>query len=272
MLTSLLFFSALSLIFSLFGYTILSIIFGWIALVQFLNRLAPHLPFSRSIHWAHAITFECLAILGVLFLRFFPFSQKIPGHSRPILLVHGYMNFASVWLFQIRWLKSLGLGPIYTINLGYPFQSIQVYAEKVKKKVLEIQEETGRKDLILIGHSMGGLVSLWYALKLKDVGSVTDLITIASPLKGTPMAHFGLGPNAKEMLPNSKLIQEIQEGIEKNENIRLHHIATKRDQLVIPGRSALIEDHNHFLFEDLGHASLLYSKRTSHKIYEWLRN
>ena len=265
---TLLFFTALSLIFSYMGILSLSIFFGWVAVVRLLNRMASQLPFKNQIHWAHAMTFEFLAVVGVIFLRLIPSRHKFSGTSRPMLLVHGYVNHPNVWWLQKRWLKSMGLGPIYVINLGHPFKSIRSYAEKVKVKAEEIAKETGREDLTLIGHSMGGLVSSWYATKLAKKGTVRDLITIASPLEGTPMARIGIGANAREMSPNSEFIKELRVSIRENQSIHFHHIATRRDQLVIPGTSALIENHNQYLFDDLGHASLLYSKRTAEQIAE----
>lgn len=252
---------------------IVAIAFAWLGGIQLLNSLAVHLPTSiaRAVHWTHAMTFEFFALIGVPLLRLFTSRETISGKGKPILLVHGYVNNGSVWIFQKMWLKKAGLGPIYTINLGHPFRSIQEYAEKVKTKAEEIALETGRSDLILIGHSMGGLVSSLYALTLAKPGTVTDIITIGSPLEGTPVACIALGPNGREMECNSKLIKQLQDAMAKNRQIRFHHIATKSDQLVIPGHTAVIADNNHFIIEDIGHASLLYSPRVTDKICEWIR-
>lgn len=246
-------------------------IFAWMGGIQLVNSFAPRFPFSRMIHWLHAMTFELFALVGVAVLRFIPTKYRCKGDGKPILLVHGYVNHSSVWLFFKRRLEALGFGPIYAINLGHPFRSIQCYAEKVKAMAEQIAKETGRNDLILIGHSMGGIVSSLYATKFALPNSVTDVITIASPLHGTPMAHIGLGPNAKEMRPRSELLAKLCEDISKNQEIRFFHLGTKTDQVVVPGSSAILQENKHFLVEDLGHASLLYSKRTSHQVAEWLR-
>lgn len=244
--------------------------FGWLGGIQLLNFAAPRLPFSRLIHWIHAMTFEFFAFLGVAAMRLIPIREKISGKGKPILLVHGYINNSSVWALQKKRLESLGFGPIYTINLGHPFLSIRTYAEKVKTKAEAIARETGSKQLILIGHSMGGLVSSWYATHLASPNTVTDVITIGSPLSGTSMARIGLGPNAREMEPNSLLLKELQLKISQNKQIRFSHIATRSDQLVIPGNSAIIAGNRQFILEDIGHASLLYSSRVTDKISEWL--
>lgn len=247
--------------------------FAWLGGIQVLNSLAPRLPtpMARTIHWTHAMTFECLAYFPVIFLHFVPSREKISGKGKPILLVHGYLNHSSVWTFQKRKFEKGGFGPIYTITLRHPFRSIRTYAEKVKIKAEAIAAETGRKDLILIGHSMGGLVSSLYATTLAAPGTVTDVITIGSPFVGTPMARIALGQNAREMEPNSPFLQQLLIAMAKNRQIRFHHIATKTDQLVIPGQSAVIKENPHFIYEDIGHAGLLYSTRVADKISEWLR-
>ncbi|MBU6446274.1 MAG: alpha/beta fold hydrolase, partial [Verrucomicrobia bacterium] len=244
----------------------------WLGGIQFANSIAPKLPFPRLIHWAHAMTFELLALCGVALLRFVPTTHAVYGNKQPILLVHGYLNHGSVWLLFKRHLQRKGLGPIYTINLGHPFRSIRFYAERVKAKAEDIALETGRKDLILIGHSMGGLVSSLYATCLAPPNTVTDVITIGSPLNGTPMARVGIGPNAREMQPSSALVQEVRAKMAQRPDIRFFHLATKSDQLVIPGTSAVIPEHRNFIFEDLGHASMLYSRRASDQIAEWLQD
>jgi triacylglycerol esterase/lipase EstA (alpha/beta hydrolase family) len=253
---------------------VVSGIFSWMCGIQILNSAAPKFPrpVCRLIHWTHAMTFEGFALLGVALLRFLPKREKTtPGNGRPILLVHGYINHGSAWAFQKQHLRKAGFGPIYAINLGYPFRSIRTFAEKVKKKAEEIAKETSRNDLILIGHSMGGLISSWYATKLAPSNTVTDVITIASPFIGTPMARIALGPNAREMEPHSPLLQELKQAIDQHPHIHFCHIATRADQLVIPGDSAIIPHHPHFIMEDVGHASLLYSRRVTNQITTWLK-
>lgn len=252
------------------AFPVVGAVFAWVGGIGLLNKIAPKIPFARSIHWVHAITFEIFAFLGVIVLRLVPMRQNSSKKGKPILLVHGYMNHPSVWFFFKKNLEALGFGPIYTIRLGFPFHSIRTYAEKIGLKAEQIAKETKRKDLVLIGHSMGGLVSLLYAAKIAASNTVTDVVTIASPLHGTPMAYLGIGPNAKEMRPNSALLKEIYEGFEKEKKVRLFHLATKSDQLVIPGESAIFLENKHYLFEDLGHASLLYSKQAARQVADWL--
>lgn len=216
--------------------------------------------------WIKAILGESVSFTLVTLSRFFK-VRKSGGVGRPILLVHGYINFSSVWLIQKRWLEKAGFGPIYAIDLGHPFHTIEQYAAKVETKAKEIAQETGRSDLSLIGHSMGGLVSTYYAGKLAPMGFTVDVIALGSPFEGTPVARIGLGGCARQMQPNSQFLKELTALIEAKQ-LKVKKIAAKRDQIVIPGISAAGKDG--IVINDIGHASLLYSRRVSRQLITWL--
>jgi triacylglycerol lipase len=219
--------------------------------------------------WIYASFVEIFALLGVVILRLLPVRNQPKNHGgRPILLIHGYVNHGSVWFFQKRNLEKLGFGPIYTINLGNPFHSIKRCAEKVRSKVEAIAHLTGRKDLILICHSRGGLVASWYATHYSN--HVTDLITIATPLNGTYMAYLAPAKSAKEMRPNSTFLKELHAVLTRGVKFRMYHIGTCNDPLVVPKDSVFLEGNPRYLMSGIGHAALLYSRRVSDKIAEWL--
>ena len=252
---------------------------GLIGGIRLLNLKASFFSarFKKLIHWIHAVTFELIAILFTFFLRpvgYFRNQDQFAGASsgRPILLVHGYLHDSSAWIYIRKKLSEKGLGPIYTLNLMHPFHSIRAHAETVQQKARKIASQTNRKDLILIGHSMGGLVSSWYAAKLAPAGTVTDVINIGSPLGGTHVAAIALGADGREMRLNSPFVQELQREIERNEHTRFCYMGTRTDQLVIPSSSCWIGDDplRQFIVDDLGHLSLLLSPRISDKICDWL--
>lgn len=256
-------------------------IFGWICIglagLKIVNRFADCFSclFADLIHWIHAMVFEFFGIICMLCLRPIGYIWKLQskqGTGQPILLVHGYIHDSSAWIY-IRWqLLRKGFAPIYLMNLRPPFLSINEYVKQVEARTAQIANETGRQDLILIGHSMGGIVSSLYALHVAKPGTVTDVITIASPLAGTYVARMAIGPDAREMERNSHLLKNLPEEIRKTHKIRFFQIATKTDELVIPFTSEIVEGspERHFLVNDIGHASLLYSPRVSRKIISWL--
>jgi triacylglycerol esterase/lipase EstA (alpha/beta hydrolase family) len=223
----------------------------------------------RAAYWFYAMVVEVLAFLGVFASRWVPFNRKTGGTGTPIFLIHGYLNGYTVWRFHKWMLEKRGFGPVYMVSLGHPFSSIRGYPEIVKR---EVERIAPGKKIILIGHSMGGLVSILYAAKLAKEGSVAAVMTIGSPLRGTPVAAWiGIGQNAKEMRRGSDLVGDIQKGLESGK-APLYHIAARCDELVVPGESALHgkDPSRNVLLEGIGHASLLFSKRVSDVLCRWL--
>jgi len=246
--------------------------------IHVLNRFAPYLPnwVKRVVHWIHTITCELLAFVAVIVLL--PLSCRErrrvnPGGGRPLLLVHGYFHDCSGWVYLRRCLAAAGLGPIYVLHLGHPMRSIHEHAETLGACARRIEQETGRKDLALVGHSMGGLVAWEYATKLAPPDTVTDIVTLGSPLAGTRVAHLGIGQSARDMEPGSLFIQELQRNIAAAPHIRSYQIGVRVDHLVIPYGSAFIGrgPARQLLIEDLGHLGLLFSSRVARQVAAWLQ-
>lgn len=253
----------------------------FLSALRVLNRAANHFSFpARSvIHWTHALVFEAIAVPAALFFRLMrlisPKNETLGSkqEGRPVLLIHGYLHDRSAWVFHKRKLAEKGFGPIYLLDFGYPFHSIVDYAEKVKKLAEKIENQTGRNDLIIIGHSMGGLVASWYATQMAPSGKKIDVITLGSPLKGTILARIAIGKDAREMEIGSNLLKKLEEHVENSKKIGFFHIAAKTDQIVIPSKSAILGNRldRQFVLNDIGHLTLLYSPRVSDKIAAWLQ-
>ncbi|NGX36104.1 MAG: 2-succinyl-6-hydroxy-2,4-cyclohexadiene-1-carboxylate synthase [Candidatus Anoxychlamydiales bacterium] len=230
---------------------------------------------KKCYFWLKALTLEVLIFVGSWFL---PFFKKVnlkwvnPDKQKPILLIHGYLHNGFVWFYHGRKLKNKGFGPIYTISIKNPFSSIEQISLEIKQKVKSIQEETGISDLILIGHSMGGLVASYFALNIAEKNTISDVITIASPLEGTALAVLGFGMSAKEMRRNSNFIKDLDKKLLLEENINFYHIASLTDQLIRPYTSALLgnKEDRQYILNGLGHAAMLYSKKVNDKISSWL--
>ena len=262
----------------LFAFKTLALIAAALGALRLLNRLSSYFPspLATPIRWVHAIVFDLFALAALILCHPLRFSAGYlapagPPDGRPILLVHGYLNDSSVWVYHKWQLARAGFGPIYTINLGNPFRSIGVYAEKVAKRAERIKEKTGRSDLVLIGHSMGGLVSSWYALQLAPPGTAAQVITVGSPLDGTHVARIGLGSAAREMERDSDFVKKLRREIAKGKEIPFVHMGTRTDELVVPYTSAFVGGHPQFLLDGVGHISLLFSSRIAKQLIENLK-
>lgn len=67
-------------------------------------------------------------------------------------------------------------------------RSIEDYASTLAQHVAWVQTKYQSHQVILVGHSMGGLVSLAYAVHCPN--HVAALVCIVSPLQGAPALRF----------------------------------------------------------------------------------
>ena len=115
----------------------------------------------------------------------------------PVLLVHGYGCNSGYWHFMSRALRHSDIGH-YTIDLEPVFAGIDQFVPALHARIEEICRQTGQQKLIIVGHSMGGLVARAY---LRDHGAarVARVITLGTPHRGTGLARFGAGHNSRQM-------------------------------------------------------------------------
>lgn len=205
--------------------------------------------------------------------------KSLPHSTKKVTLcVHGFLHNRSAWLALNPHLNQCAeAGPVFTMNLGHPFQSIENYSQYVQQKIAEIKAMAGTEDLEinLIGHSMGGLVCANYAVKYaeQDRVRVAKLITIASPLQGTPAAHIAklFCTCAKEMLPNSDFIRELNKNIQDLKDVPRYHIGFGGDWIAPKSRTFFKDSKNDQHISYMGHVSALLSPRVREFILAALR-
>ena len=105
---------------------------------------------------------------------------KVTGNGRPVILLHGFGEDSAVWQQQVEFLKEHyylilpdipGSGNTPMI----PAADIETYAEIIREiATVEGQDQTGQ--LSLIGHSMGGYITLAFAEKYPELLSSFGLV------------------------------------------------------------------------------------------------
>ena len=146
-----------------------------------------------------------------------PAEDELVDPSRPpVLLLHGYMaTRGSLHLLERR-LSERGylvltyrIGPL-PLNLG----GIREAAGVIARKIEALIEQTPVRAVNVVGHSMGGLVGLYYVKHLGGRDRVRKLVLLGSPVSGTWSAVLGLvtaplGRASLQLLPGSALLREL---------------------------------------------------------------
>ncbi|MDM5088727.1 alpha/beta fold hydrolase [Aeromonas bestiarum] len=213
--------------------------------------------------WLHMVIREMFAYL-LTFTWLLPFEWLLMAPDRltpsplPLLLVHGYGCSRGIWRLQRTRLEAAG-HVVATVTLTPPFGHLDDMVPLLARRIDEVLAATGAAQLVLIGHSMGGLVCRDY-LALAGGGKVTQLITLATPHQGSQLAALGLGDNAREMEPGSGWLQRFAAvplcvpGIS---------VRTSHDNFVLPQSRQRMEGMEDIELAALGHLSLIYSRRTT---------
>ncbi len=233
----------------------------------------PGLWERRRTFWLEVLSCTALSLL-------YPFGWLLPHpwktkafNSRPIILVHGFGHNQTAWLWMRKRLKRAGLGPIYSLSLKGRRGPIQRYSEQLQTLVAQVAEETGQSNIVLIGHSMGGVVASFYAEYLALPGTVSHVITLSSPLNGTRAASLLSSASCRQIRPGSHLIKDLAKRIEANQSIRYCHITSQLDNFLLPHQSGLIgaDAAHQRILPAHGHTMLLYSPTVAMQVIDWLR-
>lgn len=115
----------------------------------------------------------------------------------PLLLIHGYQCNRGFWFWLRPRLEAVGW-TVATHNLEPVWADIDSYADGIERRIDEVLVATGTTQVILVGHSMGGLVLRAY-LRRHGSTRVARIVTLGSPHHGTRLARLGLGRNARQM-------------------------------------------------------------------------
>lgn len=199
-----------------------------------------------------------------------------PTRGTPILLVHGYVCNRGLWATFAPALANTGLGPIYTITLEPLFAGVDVLVPQLEKRIEAICAATGTSQVMLVAHSMGGLVARAYMAQSKT-SRVNRLVTLGSPHHGTQLAQFGLGINAQQMRDHSPWLMALadMEAANAASSKKPHPLAlsiyTLNDDLVYPPESSVLAWAENVPVSAVGHMGLVFSGPIVRRVIAFLR-
>lgn len=176
----------------------------------------------------------------------------------PILLVHGYGCSRGVWWWLRRQLEGAG-HTVASVSLVPPYTSVGRMVPQLNARVEAVCAATGARQVILVAHSMGGLVCRAY-LSRHGCARVAQLVTLASPHAGSELARIGLGRNAREMEPGSRWLRDLA-----TESLGVPTIAVRGtdDNFVMPQDNQRLAGASDVPLPGIGHLALLVSPRTA---------
>lgn len=172
----------------------------------------------------------------------------------PVLLVHGVLCNGGIWNRMRAYLSAHDVSPVYVVTLTPPLASIEVFAGQVAARIDTILATTGAAQVLLIGHSMGGLVARAY-LRQHGGAKVRRVITLGTPHHGSVFAWMFPGRSLAQIRPHNAWLEALpgaSSGLPPFTSIWSWH-----DSMVAPQTSSRLEGAHHVELAGFGHNALL---------------
>ncbi len=231
--------------------------------------------------WLKAVWGEFWAALLIFYLRM-PWTTSNPGILRPtdhrepdhtarpaqprlpVLLVHGFLCNHRVWDKVARALRQAG-HPVLAIDLEPPFTSIDDFAPLIERGVTTLRAHTGASQVVLVGHSMGGLaIRAW--LRAHGPAQVAKIITLGTPHHGTQAPQWLSTPNGQQMKWRSAWTEELARSETPQKRQLMQLALSHHDNIVYPQREQVLDGATVTEFGNIGHLQMCLN----HEVISWL--
>jgi pimeloyl-ACP methyl ester carboxylesterase len=192
--------------------------------------------------------------------------QRIHAGSTapPLLLLHGYGCNSGYWTHLVRRLDAARISHA-TLDLEPMLAGIDEFVPAVHDAIEALCAASGAPRVLIVGHSMGGLVARAY-LRTHGSARVAHVFTLGTPHHGTSLASKGPGLNALQMQldPDGAAgawLRQLAAGENASTRALITSLFTHHDNIVAPQTSSVLEGARNIAFGGVGHVALGRNRR-----------
>ena len=216
---------------------------------------------AKGIFLESAAIFFCLVTYPLHFVFDRMPRSPEPSSKPPVLLVHAWGTASHSFLLVRRLLKRLGYANIYSITYRPITGDAAALARQVADKIDLVLSQTGAARIVIITHSMGGVLTRYAIKNLGADGKVEKVIALGGPHMGSRIAVLApIGLNTLQMTYQSAFTQELAQGGMTPGTARYVSIYSDFDNFVLPPSSSdLGPGAKNITVPYHGHLYLVYS-------------
>lgn len=188
-----------------------------------------------------------------------------------IILIHGLYHNASAWTLLRARLKAGGFRRLSTVNYSSLRQDFWQLVTKIDQHICSVSD-TENGPIVLVGHSLGGLLAKACASTGGCRGRVAGVITLGTPHQGSKLAVMGIGPLAGEIAHGRPILAEIASSLPA-EHVRRFAVYSPIDNMVLPNAALKPLEPGWTCVETgpVSHVSLLYHRPTADLVIQGLQ-
>jgi len=176
-----------------------------------------------------------------------------------VLLVHGLAASPSQFRPVVKALEArVDHIDAFTYQTSMPLSEIRL---ALARRIAAARGKTER--LVLIGHSLGGLL-LSAVLQADSPGEhVAGFVSICAPLHGTTRSRWAPVGELKKLRPEGELITELVRTRDRLSQWArpILTVSAERDLFIVPQDSARLDGHPHLFLAGCGHVASLFDPR-----------
>ena len=179
----------------------------------------------------------------------------------PVLLLHGYGCNSGYWTHLTKLLDAARISHA-TLDLAPITGDIDGYVPLVQRAAEQLCAQTGAPKLVIVGHSMGGLVARAW-LRAQGTARVARVITLGTPHHGTCLASFGVGRNAAQMRRTgadggheSAWLRALADTESAATCALITSIYSHHDNIIAPQTSSVLAGAHNIALGGVGHVAL----------------
>ena len=184
----------------------------------------------------------------------------------PVLLLHGYGCNCGYWAQLTPMLDAERIS-YAAVDLEPVLGSIDDYLQSVEQAVASLCTKTNAPKVIIVAHSMGGLVARAY-LRTHGAACIAHVFTLGTPHHGTSLANMGVGRNAAQMrrsnhpdAPESAWLRQLAASEPAATRALITSFYTHHDNIVAPQTSSALPGARNIEFGGVGHVAMGRNRR-----------
>jgi len=194
------------------------------------------------------------------------------GRSKPpVVLVHGMYHNPAAWLLYRHWLRRRGFEALYSFGYSSFGPTFDEIADALGRKIRDVSAGNQGARVVLIGHSLGGLLIRAALGKPGNAALASVVVTLGTPYRGSKLAVLGPGALSTNLIPGSPLLGSLPAFPAPAQTPWLC-LASPADNMVLPP-SALLPDSDGPIFREtpvVCHVGMIYHKPTADMAIDFL--
>lgn len=171
--------------------------------------------------------------------------SRFEADKTPVLLLYGFFSSRRAVTVLERMLTSRG-HQVLSFNLGglmgtFFTRDILETANFIDYKIKRQIERHGFKKIHIVAHSKGGMVALWWVLKLGGSKFCDKVVTMGTPFSGSRFTYLALVTplgflwrDVWQMRPGSMFIKSMHD-VEVPEDVTIYCLHSERDKVARGG-------------------------------------